>query len=73
MKATGLGRVKLDVPRAPQAITAREPDALMFGSDVPSARAERPSQLADADLLRNVLGPALARRAMWDNAQEFYD
>jgi predicted TIM-barrel fold metal-dependent hydrolase len=72
VKATGFGRVKMDVPRALEAIAARNPAALMFGSDLPSTRAARAFEPADVDLLRRVLGHGLARRALWDNAQAFY-
>lgn len=72
VKAAGFGRVKMDLPHALESIAARDPDPLMFGSAVPSTRAERPFQVADVDLLCNVLRPALVRRALWDNAQEFY-
>jgi predicted TIM-barrel fold metal-dependent hydrolase len=72
VKATGFGRVKMDVPRALEAIAARDPAALMFGTDLPSTRAVRPFEPADADLLRRVLGHDLARRVLWDNARAFY-
>jgi predicted TIM-barrel fold metal-dependent hydrolase len=72
VKATGFGRVKLDVPAALEAIAARDSSALLFGTDMPSTRAARPFEPADVDLLRRVLGPSLARRALWDNAQAFY-
>lgn len=72
VKATGFGRVKLDVARALEAIAARDPTALMFGTDLPSTRAARPFEPADIALLRQVLGADLARRALWDNARAFY-
>jgi predicted TIM-barrel fold metal-dependent hydrolase len=72
VKATGFGRVKMDVPQALAAIAARDPAALMFGTDLPSTRAARPFEPSDVDLLRKALGPDLARRALWDNAKAFY-
>ena len=72
VKATGFGRMKMDVPRTLEAIAARNPAALMFGTDLPSTRAARPFEPADVDLLRRVLGHDLARRALWDNARAFY-
>ena len=72
VKASGFGRVKMDVPRALEAIAARDPAALMFGTDLPSTRAARPFEPADVGLLRQVLGHDLARRALWDNARAFY-
>ena len=44
----------------------------MFGSDLPSVRAARPFAPADIDLLRDVLGAALARAALHDTAAAFY-
>jgi predicted TIM-barrel fold metal-dependent hydrolase len=72
VKATGFGRVTMDVPPVLEAIAVRDPGAPMFGSDMPSTRAKRPFEAADIALLRRVLGPDLARRALWDNARAFY-
>ncbi len=72
VKATGFGRVKLDVPTTLEAIAKQSPDALVFGTDIPSTRAERPFQPSDIDLVENVLGPELARKAFWDNPLSLY-
>ena len=42
VKATGFGRVKLDVPKTLEAIAKKSPNALVFGTDIPSTRAARP-------------------------------
>lgn len=72
VKATGFGRVDMDVPNAIERIAARNPAALMFGTDLPSTRAKRPFQAADIALVERVLGPALAARALWDNGRAAY-
>lgn len=72
IKATAFGRVTMDVPRALTRIAERSPDALMFGSDLPSTRARRAFEPQDIDLVRQVLGPRLADKAFWDNAIELY-
>jgi len=72
VKATGFGRVTMDVAPVLEAIAARDPSALMFGSDMPSTRAKRAFEAGDIALLRKVIGPVLARRALWDNARAFY-
>ena len=72
IKATGFGRVTMNVPKALERIASRNPDALMFGTDLPSTRAKRPFETADITLVKNVLGPALARKALWDNAVALY-
>src|SRR6266567_2138362 len=51
VKATGFGRVKLDVPNALEAVAKKSPGALVFGTDIPSTRAQRPFQASDIDLV----------------------
>jgi predicted TIM-barrel fold metal-dependent hydrolase len=72
VKATGFGRVTLDVPRALEAIAHKNPDALLFGTDLPSTRARRPFQPSDIDLIESTLGWDLAKRVFWDNPVAFY-
>ncbi len=72
VKASGFGRVNLDVPRALERIAQRSPDALMFGSDMPSTRAKRPFQNTDIDLIESILGQELARKALWSNGRSLY-
>ena len=72
VKATGFGRVMLDVPRTLHAIAQANPDALVFGTDIPSTRAKRPFEPSDIDLMEQVLGPELARKAFWDNPVALY-
>ncbi|MBN2908824.1 amidohydrolase family protein [Polycladomyces sp. WAk] len=72
VKATGFGRVNLDVKEAIRSITAVNPHALMFGTDLPSTRAERPFQDADINLIRETLGETLAEKVLWRNAVEWY-
>jgi predicted TIM-barrel fold metal-dependent hydrolase len=74
VKATGFGRFTptLGVAEAIKAIVAVNPEALLFGTDLPSTRAPRPFAAADIDLIRNELGPGLARRVLYDNAVALY-
>jgi predicted TIM-barrel fold metal-dependent hydrolase len=72
VKATGFGRVQLDVPKALEAIARRSPSALVFGTDIPSTRAKRPFEPADIDLVERVLGADLAKCAFWDNPLALY-
>jgi predicted TIM-barrel fold metal-dependent hydrolase len=72
VKATGFGRVKLDVPKTLEAIARKNPNALVFGSDMPSTRAARPFEAADIDLVERVLGWELAQKAFWDNPLALY-
>jgi predicted TIM-barrel fold metal-dependent hydrolase len=72
VKATGFGRVKLDVPVTLEAIAKKSPDALVFGTDIPSTRAARPFQPSDIELVEKVLGPELAQKTFWDNPLTLY-
>ncbi|HSO07154.1 MAG TPA: amidohydrolase family protein [Pelomicrobium sp.] len=72
VKATGFSRGDLDVPRALREIAAANPDALMFGTDLPSTRAPRAYEDADLRLLCDALEPALAEKALLGNALAFY-
>ena len=72
VKATGFGRVELDVVEALKAVAAVNPGALLFGSDLPSTRARRPFDAADVDLIAETLGEARARLALHDNAMALY-
>ena len=72
VKATGFGRVKLDVPKVLEAVAKKNPDALVFGTDIPSTRAARPFEAADIDLIERVLGRELAQKAFWDNPLALY-
>ena len=72
VKASGFGRVKLDVPKTLEQVARTNPQALVFGTDIPSTRAERPFMPSDVDLVENVLGAELARKAFWDNPLALY-
>jgi predicted TIM-barrel fold metal-dependent hydrolase len=72
VKATGFGRVKLDVPKALEAIARKNPNALVFGTDIPSTRAARPFEPSDIELVERVLGVELSRKAFWDNPLALY-
>ena len=72
VKATGFGRVDFDVPTALRELYAANPQALMFGTDLPSTRAPRPYADSDFLLVAEALGDAAARAVFYDNATEFY-
>jgi predicted TIM-barrel fold metal-dependent hydrolase len=64
VKATGFGRVELDVEAT---LRALDPDRLMFGTDLPGTRARRPFERADLELVAEIAPQALA-----DNARAWY-
>jgi predicted TIM-barrel fold metal-dependent hydrolase len=72
VKATGFGRVDLDVPEALRRIHAVDPAALLFGTDLPSTRARRPFRDTDRDLVAEALGPEAAAAVLHDNAAAWY-
>jgi predicted TIM-barrel fold metal-dependent hydrolase len=72
VKATGFGRVDFDVGEALRAIWSVNPEALLFGTDLPSTRAPRPYSDDDLVLVHELLGEELARKVLYDNAIAFY-
>jgi predicted TIM-barrel fold metal-dependent hydrolase len=72
VKATGFGRVDFDVKTALREIYAANPDALMFGSDLPSTRAPRPYSDEDYALVVEALEDAAAEKVLYGNAVAFY-
>lgn len=72
VKATGFGRVDFDVATVLKEIAKANPDALMFGTDLPSTRAERPFLDTDVQLVRDLFEPAVAEKILYGNALGFY-
>jgi len=71
VKATGFGRVELDVASAVREIHKQNPEALMFGTDLPSTRARVPFQPQDVELVADILAED-ANRALYENGARFY-
>ncbi|QDV49028.1 amidohydrolase family protein [Gimesia fumaroli] len=72
VKATGFGRVDFDVRGALKDLYSANPEALMFGTDVPSTRAPRPYEDEDFLLVAETLGAEAAGRVFSENAFAFY-
>lgn len=72
VKATGFGRVELDVAATLRALAEVDPTALLFGTDLPSTRARRPFAPADLELTIETLGEETARLALYENAMALY-
>lgn len=72
VKATGFGRVDFEVRSALQELYAANPDALMFGTDLPSTRAPRPYTDEDLTLVIEALGEQKAQKVLHENAVAFY-
>lgn len=72
VKASGFGRLDFDPRTAIRDIVSANPEALMFGSDLPSTRASRPFQDEDVILICDALDDVAAERVLYLNALEFY-
>jgi predicted TIM-barrel fold metal-dependent hydrolase len=72
VKAIGFGRVNFEVATALRELYAANPQALMFGTDLPSTRAPRPYADGDFLLVVDTLGDEAARAVFYDNAAVFY-
>lgn len=71
VKATGFGRVQLDVSSTIREIHQENPEALLFGTDLPSTRARVPFQPEDLELVEDILADD-ASLALHDNGARFY-
>lgn len=72
VKATGFGRLNFDPKTAMREICAANPNALMFGTDLPSTRAERPFRHEDVETVAETLGENLTAKVLHENAVAFY-
>ena len=72
VKATGFSRVDFDVKKAIKEIIAINPNALVFGTDLPSTRA--PKQYSDKDffMIIDAIGEKMARKVFYENAVSLY-
>jgi predicted TIM-barrel fold metal-dependent hydrolase len=72
VKATGFSRGDLDIAAALRSINRINPDALMFGTDLPGTRAPRPFGAGDLDVIIDALEPADHDRVLHGNALALY-
>ncbi len=72
VKATGFGRIDFDPGEAIRTIYSINPDALMFGTDLPSTRAKRPFNISDIELLYDILEEEQVKKVLYENAMKWY-
>lgn len=72
VKATGFSRCDFDVLPAMRQITAINPGALIFGTDLPSTRAPRPFAASDLQLILDNFPTGIAAKICRENAEELY-
>ena len=72
VKATGFGRVDFDVRPVLRELYSSNPDALMFGTDLPSTRAG--TAFSDDDLAQVLaeFDDVQAGKVLYENAMRFY-
>ncbi|MFJ8236019.1 amidohydrolase family protein [Ureibacillus sp. NPDC094379] len=72
VKATGFGRVELNIENALKSIYEVNPDALMFGTDLPSTRAERHFEYGDIELIGQLFDDQSTDKILYENAFKWY-
>lgn len=72
IKATGFGRLDFDIGALLEDIHRANPEALMFGTDLPGTRAPRAFRATDVDMVLETLGEEAGKRVLCDNARRFY-
>jgi predicted TIM-barrel fold metal-dependent hydrolase len=72
VKATGFGRVDFEVNPALREIASVNPEALMFGTDLPSTRAKRPFKKDDINLIKETFDELTCKKIFYENANSFY-
>lgn len=72
VKASGFGRVDFDVEKVMKEIYDIRPDALMFGTDLPSTRAKTVFDKKDINHIKNVFDKDQLNKIMYENAYNFY-
>jgi len=72
VKATGFGRVELNIENALKSMYGTNPDALMFGTDLPSTRVKRPFEYADGKLIQRLSDEQATDKILYTNALKWY-
>ncbi len=72
VKASGFGRLDFDPITAIRSLLSINPEAVMFGTDLPSTRSPRPFARSDAQRILESLDSVDAQRVLEDNARRIY-
>jgi predicted TIM-barrel fold metal-dependent hydrolase len=72
VKASGFGRVNFNIAEAVKELCAINPDAIVFGTDLPSTRAPRPFMKSDIDLICDHFDHAQVEKILYKNALKLY-
>ncbi len=72
VKASGFGRVNFHIPSVLQQIIDINPQALIFGTDLPGTRAPRAFEHDDLHIVLNAVSLEQAKNILWGNAKKLY-
>lgn len=72
VKATGFGRFDCDPIPLMEQVHRVNPEALMFGTDLPSTRAKRPFDMRDVEQIKQKFSGMDLERIFWKNGASFY-
>ncbi|KZY36428.1 MULTISPECIES: amidohydrolase family protein [unclassified Oleiphilus] len=72
VKVCGFGRVDFDPIKRLQEMVLINPNALMFGTDLPSTRALRPFRNEDLSLIKGIFSSDSYQNITWHNGRRFY-
>lgn len=72
VKASGFGRLDFDVKKTLQKVNAANPDALMFGTDLPATRSKRRFNPKDIELIQELFSIKEQDKIFYENATHFY-
>jgi predicted TIM-barrel fold metal-dependent hydrolase len=72
VKATGFGRIDFEPGPAIRDLVKANPDAVMFGTDLPATRSPRPFRREDMDIIADAVGEEFAARVFYENALSLY-
>lgn len=73
IKATGFGRLDFDPLPVLKQIYKINPEALMFGTDLPSTRAQTPFSIIDAKLISEHFSQEEQEKIFYKNAYQWYN
>ncbi|NOX16093.1 MAG: amidohydrolase family protein [Epsilonproteobacteria bacterium] len=73
IKATGFGRIDFNAKKAIQEIISINSNSLIFGTDLPSTRAEKIYTDEDFFAVIDAIGEDMARKVFYENAIDFYN
>ena len=72
VKVTGFGRIDFEPIHLIKEIYSINPNALIFGTDLPSTRAKKPFSYNDIKLITDNFSSKVFNKILFDNAQNWY-